>query len=351
MATKRAGKPQRRGRVKAHAAPDTLRRQWYILRLIPRAPRTITASALYEKLTAERFDVSIRTVERDLANLSGHFPLQAHEHRKPYEWFWPERAPRLTVPGLTPTEALSFALIERFLPALLPGSLLAELGPYFDEAKTCLAALPKASGKRSWTHKLRVVWPTQPLMSPAVAPDVPHTVYEALLRGRQVEMRYQKRGAAQAVSYTVHPLGLVQRGLVTYLVCTLFLYTDVVLLVVHRIQSAVMHDEPASCPKDFDLDVYAGGGAVHFGQDTDDVRLVAHFRVETGDHLLETPLSRDQVVSAPVDGWMRVEATVRDTPQLLWWLQAFGDRVRVDAPNHVRAAIRESACNIRKYYK
>ena len=350
MSTKPPAKSRQPGRARAHTAPDTLRRQWHILRLVPRGPRTITASLLHERLAAESFNVSVRTIERDLMNLSGHFPLRAHEHKKPYEWFWPERAPQLTVPGLTPTEALSFALIETFLPTLLPGSLLTELKPYFDEAKSCLAVPPKASGKRSWTDKVRVIPPTQPLMPPAVSAEVPHTVYEALLHGRQAEVLYQKRGAPQAVSYTVHPLGLIQRGLVTYLVCTLFQYSDIMLLAVHRIQSATLREEPSSCPRDFDLDAYVGSGAAHFGHG-EEIRLSALFRAETGDHLLETPLARDQVVSQAADGWMRVVATVRDTPQLRWWLQAFGDQVRVEGPKTLRDAIREGICNAHQYYE
>lgn len=197
--------------------------------------------------------------------------------------------------------------------------------------------------------KVRVVPPTQALKAPAVAPEIPHTVNEALLHDRQVEVLYQKRGASQAASYTVNPLGLVQRGLITHLVCTLFRYSDVILLAAHRIQQASLREDPAHCPKGFDLDDYLESGAAHFG-DGKDIKLVVLFRSEAGDHLLEAPLSNDQVVSDAGNGWMRVKATVQDTPQLRWWLQGFGDQVRVEKHKNLRDAMVDSIEGLRRYY-
>lgn len=49
---------------------------------------------------------------------------------------------------------------------------------------------------------------------------------------------------------------------------------------------------------------------------------------ETGFHLLETPLSKDQQAKDTGDGWLEITATVVDSAMLDWWLRGFGESVR-----------------------
>jgi predicted DNA-binding transcriptional regulator YafY len=65
---------------------DTQLRQWAMLRRIPQHPRQITALELTGRLESEGFEVSKRTVERDLHSLSEIFPLVPNERSRPYGW-------------------------------------------------------------------------------------------------------------------------------------------------------------------------------------------------------------------------------------------------------------------------
>ncbi len=49
-------------------------------------------------------------------------------------------------------------------------------------------------------------------------------------------------------------------------------------------------------------------------------------------HLVETPLSEDQVIESVDADHVCVTATVRDTAQLEWWLLGFGSSVLVLEP-------------------
>lgn len=328
---------------------DTLQRQWQLLRLLPRYPQKTTAGELQQRLAGEGFRTVKRSVERDLQALSGIFPIVADVREKPYGWSWDRNAPILDVPSLTATQALTFALVQRFLAPLMPASLLREIDPYFKIATAQLAALPKERGLPSWMEKVRVVPPTQPLLPPRIKADVQKAVYEALLDSRQMQITYHKRGAKGPVEYTVHPLGIVQRGPITYLVCCLFDYQNVLLLALHRILSAVLLDEQAKFPPGFRLDDYLATGALNFG-DGKRVRLEAIFGEEAAEHLHETPLSEDQKISAAGKGRSRVAATVLDTPQLFWWLLAFGDQVEVIRPKALRSEILNTAkAMVRRY--
>jgi predicted DNA-binding transcriptional regulator YafY len=55
---------------------DSLFRQWHMLRLVPRYPQKVTAQALRQTLLGEGFEVTERTVQRDLIELSTVFPFR-----------------------------------------------------------------------------------------------------------------------------------------------------------------------------------------------------------------------------------------------------------------------------------
>jgi len=328
---------------------DTLSRQWQLLRLLPRHPRKVSASEIQQQLAHDGFETTKRTIERDLNGLSESFPILLDDRVKPFGWSWRKNAPALTVPGLTVPQALGFALIKRFLGALLPASTVTELEDQFDTAEKVLSALPKARGVPSWLGKVRVVPPNQPLLLPKINPRVQATVYEALLLNRQIQVAYHKRGAKAQVEYTVHPIAVVQRGPVTYLVCTLFGYDDVLLLVLHRVLSAVMLEDKSNYPEDFDLDKYLESGALNFGRG-ERVTLELIFARESAEHLYETPLSTDQEITPFDDARVRVTATVADSPQLTWWLLAFGDGVEVLKPADLRDKMARTGAALARLY-
>ena len=99
---------------------QTLKRQWTMLRSIPRYPSKITASELTTKLVIEQFNVSKRTIERDLIELSRSFPLTLDDRNKPYGWSWLKEAPSFNLPGLSGHESLMLAMAEDYLKELLP---------------------------------------------------------------------------------------------------------------------------------------------------------------------------------------------------------------------------------------
>ena len=71
---------------------DTLLRLLTMLRYIPVHPQQVTAKELTKRLETDRFDVSKRTVERDLISLSEIFSLISNERSRPYGWSWSKQA-------------------------------------------------------------------------------------------------------------------------------------------------------------------------------------------------------------------------------------------------------------------
>lgn len=317
---------------------ETLLRQWQMLRYIPRYPAKISARELHEKLKAEDFDINKRSVERDLLSLSAVLPLSLDDRVKPYGWSWQKDAPAFDLPGLGNNEALTMIMVEQHLSALLPATTMDVLAPYFKTARQHLTAIPKAQHVRSWLNKVRTVAPNQPLLAPTIKPEVQHVVSEALLADKQLQIKYRRRVDVNPVEYRIHPLALIQRGGVVYLYVRIFDYKDTKTLALHRIETATILDKPTHYPVGFNIDNEVAKGRFGFG-DGSMIYLKAKFTLESGDHLFETPLSKDQTIEELPDGHLLVYATVADTAQLQWWLLALGDGVEVIEPIGLREAM------------
>ncbi|WDY58201.1 WYL domain-containing protein [Pseudomonas sp. PSKL.D1] len=70
----------------------TLCRQWALLRQLPSRSPGITSAELVWRLRDVGFDVSKRTIERDLNELSLIFPLERNDKSIPFGWHWSAQA-------------------------------------------------------------------------------------------------------------------------------------------------------------------------------------------------------------------------------------------------------------------
>jgi len=318
------------------SAQDAIARQWAMLRHLPRYPQKVTAATLKSRLEGDGHDVSKRTIERDLQSLATPFPLLSDEREKPYGWSWKQDAPALSLPGLSPMEALIFHLAARHLQPLLPASMLKALSSHFRVAEGKLAATAQA---RAWASKVRVVPATQPLIPPKVDSRAYAAVTEALLTEHQLKVSYRRRGDEKPKSYVLNPKALVQRGAATYLVATVNEHSDPLLFALHRFSAAECMEEPARNVDGFEIDAYIESGALGFGGEGDRIALEVLIDPGIAKHLEETPLASDQALSPVADKRVRLKATVVNTPQLRWWLLGFGEGVEVVRPKSLRDAM------------
>lgn len=314
---------------------DTQLRQWAMLKHIPQHPRQISARELTERLQSEGFDIGKRTVERDLISFSATFPLISNERSKPYGWSWSKDAEAFALPTMSPLQALTLELAHDHLATLLPASLLDTLAPYFKCAEGVLSSGDGVKKLANWREKVAIVPSNQPLLPPDCSEDAIAAVHSALLSEQQLEINYTYRENSETKTYPVHPLGLVQRGAVTYLIVTVYDYADIRMLALHRIKNAKVLDLPSKIPDGFNLAQYVNQGALGF-EENGLIKLVVRFTSAAAEHLWETPLSLDQEIEPDTSGWVHLQATVPDTAQLRWWLRGFGSEVEVLEPIAIR---------------
>lgn len=315
---------------------DAVMRQWAILRHIPQYPRTIAATEIRKRLESEGFMISLRTIERHLIALSDRFPLMCDESVRPYGWSWMKDSPTTSFPGLSPIQALTFSLARDHLAHFLPKTLMQSISQYFKNAEEVLLGDFNIKNIKEWRGKVANAPAYQPLLLPTYSQEVVEAIHDALFTESQVEITYVSRTKDnQTQKYTIHPLGLIQRGSVMYLVARLFNYDDVRILALHRVKTVRKLEEKVKKPAGYTLKNYLETGALGYLSGKE-IKLVVRFTKEACAHLRETPLSKDQKMVEEKSGLIRVEATVQNTDQLFFWLMGFGGNAEILKPKALR---------------
>lgn len=297
-----------------------------LLRRIPRQ-RKISAKELYEQLADTEVSRDLRTIQRQLEMLSGHFDIERDDSSRPYGYRWKEKAQGLALPMLSDQESLLLTLAEQHLRGILPASLMKSMDGFFTQARTNLDPYTNGSAQREreWLAKVRVISTTQPLLPPKIKPGVFEQVSSALFGNYWLKMEYKNaEGVISRVE--VMPLGLAQQGPRIYLVCRYKDYDNERSLALHRIISAETSTLTFERPKNFNLKKYDDDGRFGFGHGRR-IKLSFQITKDAGYHLLESMLSEDQQVIELKDGY-EIIASVVETAQLDWWLRGFGDAVK-----------------------
>ena len=312
-----------------HGAATTAR-QWQVLSQLQRN-RWVGTTHVYEQLMMAGFDISLRTVQRDLNALAKRFPIEKN-NANPQGWRWCEDAPLQSLPHMNLSQAVAFNMVEANLTQLLPPAILDELFPWFDLARR---QLKNSKVTHSWIDRVRIEPATQPLIAPHVDLDSKDNIYHALFYQLQISACYTRSNKSEASQYTLNPIAIIQRGVIIYLLATRTDDPDTIIrtFALHRFDSVDILESKSLTPDDFQLDNYLEAGGMGFthpllsqlpshGKNT---AIELHFAKRAGKSLTESKLSEDQIVTVNEDETLTVNATVNLTSQLVWWLRGFGN--------------------------
>ncbi|AMN50940.1 transcriptional regulator [Psychrobacter sp. P2G3] len=311
-----------------HGAATTAR-QWQVLSQLQRN-RWVGTTHIYEQLKLAGFDISLRTVQRDLNALAKRFPIEKN-NANPQGWRWKDDAPLQSLPHMNLSQAVAFNMVEANLTQLLPPAILDELFPWFDLARR---QLKNSKVTHSWIDRVRIETATQPLIAPHIDLDSKDNIYHALFYQLQVKACYTRSNKSEASEYILNPIAIIQRGVIIYLLATRTDDPEAIIrtFALHRFASVEILKSTALTPQNFHLDSYLDAGSMGFthpllsqlpdhGKNT---AIELKFTTRAGKSLTESKLSDDQTVMFNDDDTLTIHATVNLTSQLVWWLRGFG---------------------------
>lgn len=296
---------------------------------------------------AERLDVSVRTVYRDIEALSASgVPVYAERGRNGGIALLPGF--RTDVTGLTTDEARAlFVLAARGAHSAL--GLDAALGSALRKVMAALPAPHRPAAEQ--TSRRILVDPDRWMRGPQPTVDVGE-LHEAVLADRRLAIRYRHSGTETPRAYTVDPYGLVVKAGVWYLVADLDGAPR--LFRADRVRRAVLAEEPVVRRDGVELaDVWAQlrrqveerPGGVRLRVRVHRSRLDLFVRLNAG-VLTGAPLPD----AADPQEWLLAEL---DVAEVAWArsLLAFGPDLEVLAPPGARRLLAETAAAVTDVYR
>lgn len=325
-------------------------RQIAMLELIPRSPRKTYTKEIKDKLADRGFEIDERSIQRDLVALERTLPLVCDSRDKPYGWSWAKSSEGIQAPAMDPVEALTLSLAEQYLEPLMPKASYKRIGIFFDRAN---AVLKEQSPKliNRWRQRVRVLPEMLRFKKPKINNGVEQALYEAAFEGKQIKAQYRKRGESRSNLRHIHPLGIVMKGSINYLICVMDEdKKNPRYLPMHRFLQVEVLNKKVKEPEDFNLDEFTHTNNLSYEYSKDLYTFKAVFDNTAAAHLIETPLNSTQKTKRLQDGRLLISARMTDTLQFEQWLMSFGSDVEILAPNKLRNKFKKLAENLNKTY-
>ena len=235
--------------------PESSLRQLQLLQILPRHTSKISTLEIQSQLNDLGYSVSLRMIQRDLESLESVMPIVCDDRERPFGWSWHQSAFGLQ-PSMDPIEALTFSLAEQYLEPLMPSKSFKRIKVFFDRANSILKKIKRNEISR-WRERVRVEHQWQRLEPPKINDQVEAEIYDALLKGRQLSVLYTNRAEKRAKERIINPLGLVLRGQIHYLICSMDEDKDNPrFLPLHRFTKAEWNGNTSYEPKGFSVDKY-----------------------------------------------------------------------------------------------
>ncbi|MCC4264377.1 WYL domain-containing protein [Oceanimonas baumannii] len=315
-----------------------LLRQLTLARCVPYRPYKLTARQLQEKLEEEGIQVSLRTVQRDLEEMSGMglFDLTSDDRSKPHGWCF-ERNGLNDFANFMPLGlAMALKTWNDQAADLLPASVLTELTPIIDKATQVINDSQSELAGR-WMEN--VVQLPKPF---AGSPEMRRatTIRDALWRGRKftAEIKRQIKGRTVWLRYEqVNPLGIVGRKDGTMLLCTMSdMDPKIYGIPFEHIKDVELTSRPVTQPREFSTNKLVREKG--YQEEAETIHFVGRV-TNSGRPLLEDTIPGHNPRLTRYDKQsMMVETDVKDSPEFRRWLTDMAGKVEVLAPESLKTA-------------
>jgi predicted DNA-binding transcriptional regulator YafY len=319
-------------------------KDFLILQSIPQKGK-ISTTEIIHKLNNQGFEITPRTVQRDLNNLAEFFEIKSDNNPDTPGWFWQSEAVKIELPMMSPDVALSFKMTQNYLQHFLPKSVINELNPYFSSADKVLQNVDNSLS--NWSKKVGTTSRRVAFVAPKIKPDILENIYKALLENKQIKASY-KPIIKSKTEYILHPQGLVVVDEVLYLVASVWDYKDLRQFSLHRFKKVEILDESCKKSAKFNIKSYIKSGNFLFPKGQKNTEVVLQINDYLAEYLSESKLNISQKIIKTNENENVLTAKVQISEQFRWWILSMGDGVKVISPDSLK---NEIISTITKSYK
>ncbi len=312
-------------------------RNMQMLELIPAYPKSISVTKLHELLVEQGYQVSRRTIQRDLDSMSGWAEIDSQEGDNGNVWFRERKSDKQNV--VSPIEAFMLLLHEDTGEQLIPEQF------HGQHSERLALARALFSGKQElarWKTKISIVKGGFPVRksTDGLSHRTRQTLYKGLLSEEKLNISYRAAGFAQPSTFIINPLALIVRDESHYLVATKNCSPEKPqLFLLHRIHSATRSYEAITQPESFKLADYLATNPSGWllGDRFETVVLsVRNYALAT---LQQNHLGENQTLIQRCNIWHEARFELKLTYDLVAWILKFGADVKVESPQYLKEKV------------
>ena len=311
----------------------SLTRTLAMLKCIPVAPKFLTTNQIHRHLLSIDPDVSLRTVQRDLIELSDIMGLTFGESPEGYKWSFAFDSPNQFIPAISREEALSLKLVKEHLKLYLPSHVYNRLTALFKKSDD---VLKKSSETKDWLNLVQPMPQALSFKPTNVKQEFIDSIYQGLLTKSWLKIQYDTKNK----TYKIKPLGVIIRDSKLVLVCQYDGFDNMRNLLVHRLKSVEILSQ--TYQSDFSLKAYIANQAagVLLKQEKIELTFEAKGYVK---NLNDSELNESQEVSLLSDGWVSVKVSVPHTVELENWILSQLHEIRLLGPDFIKQRVLDKA--------
>ncbi|CUB06973.1 Predicted DNA-binding transcriptional regulator YafY, contains an HTH and WYL domains [Marinomonas fungiae] len=325
---------------------DSVIRYISILELLPIAPKpSLSTKDILEKLEHKGFSVNPRSLQRDLVALAKYYPIICNDKVRPHRWRFSEDY-KGSFAAMDVSSAVSTILVNEYLLSIMPASLLSQLSPQLNRAKSFLQS-HSDSTYFNWLEKVKIVPDGKVLMPAQIESGVWATVCEAIMSNKALDVEYYSRSRDKVHLGVFHPYGLIIRKSATYVLGSYNDYENVWQYALHRFRSVKLSSSDFRPNPSFSLQCYIDDGEPGFKYSDESLHLVALIDKGLAKRLEETKLSDTQtILETDSEEWLLLRAVIPDDRDMRSWLLSQGASLIVREPVSLRDELLEEVASI-----
>ena len=352
---------------------EHFKRKWQILKAIPPFGHSISRAEIQERLFGDKNPTTTRMLQRYLEQLCEDI-LELKDNRKidtdgnkvgMPTYSWCEKGPPVFMGSLGINEVLAFGVLKQIGVEWMPQVMQKALDPFFNEAMgeaQVLVSIENQNKSNSvkktkrWLKKIHHLPVGVRFKSLPIDKNVELVVHESLLKETCIQVKYQKNQGIES-KITLSPQALVRRGDRSYLYAKPVGVHHVKPYLMNRILAAKEVLGDFETVENFDIQEILKKGIAYPEFDENlygkPIKLELWVDDGTARWLGETPLSDDQVISAPLnrtDGYY-LNASVLLQEELIWWIRSMGGNIQVLGPEIVLDRVKKDLKKALSYYE